>query len=73
MAEVSAAAVSWKEARLEAWVKEEDEVAAAEAGGGAVAEETGVGGTTAPITGDWKLAWPRPWVGGSWCCKVLLL
>ena len=56
MAEVSAAAVSWKEARLEAWVKEEeDEVAAAEAGGGAVAEETGVGvgGTTAPITGDW--------------------
>ena len=50
MAEVSAAAVSWKEA----WVKEE-EVAAAEAGGGAVAEETGVGvgGTTAPITGDW--------------------
>ena len=51
MAEVSAAAVSWKEARLE----EEEEVAAAEAGGGAVAEETGVGvgGTTAPITGDW--------------------
>ena len=48
MAEVSAAAVSWKEARLE-----EEEVAAAEAGGGAVAEETGVGGTTAPITGDW--------------------
>ena len=48
MVEVSAAAVSWKEA----WVKEE-EVAAAEAGGGAVAEETGVGGTTAPITGDW--------------------
>ena len=47
MAEVSAAAVSWKEARLE-----EEEVAAAEAGGGAVAEETGVGGTTAPITGD---------------------
>ena len=49
MAEVSAAAVSWKEARLE------EEVAAAEAGGGAVAEETGVGvgGTTAPITGDW--------------------
>ena len=52
MAEVSAAAVSWKEARLEAWVKEE-EVAAVEGGGGAVAEETGVGGTTAPITGDW--------------------
>ena len=48
MAEVSAAAVSWKEARLE-----EEEVAAAEAGGGAVADETGVGGTTAPITGDW--------------------
>ena len=47
MAEVSAAAVSWKEARLE------EEVAAAEAGGGAEAEETGVGGTTAPITGDW--------------------
>ena len=46
MAEVSATAVSWKEARLE-------EVAAAEAGGGAVADETGVGGTTAPITGDW--------------------
>ena len=43
MAEVSAAAVSWKEARLE------EEVAAAEAGCGAVADETGVGvgGTTA--------------------------
>ena len=53
MAEVSAAAVSWKEARLEAWVKEEEVLAAAEAGGGAEAEETGVGGTTAPITGDW--------------------
>ena len=47
MAEVSAAAVSWKEARLE------EDVVDAEAGGGAVAEETGVGGTTAPITGDW--------------------